>query len=807
MVRNKSARVSRILLFAACASGALAASPALAQPAGENVIGEVVVTAQRREERAQDVPVVVNAFSEERLEQLDINEPQDLYGTVPSLVVGNQGTSSREAQSFSIRGQATGYQSSPAVVIYLNEVPLPSTGLGLQGGPGLIADLESVQVLSGPQGTLFGRNTTGGAVLYSPRKPSNTFGGYLEGSFGNYDMKGVEGAINVPLVPDKLLVRAVGAFQDRRGYTEDIVWNKWRDDTHWASGRLGVTFRPTESIENYLLLYLSDSSNNGAGHIHQNFNIPALQALQFCYEGPSIPFTIASCDVYRAQSQIADQIGPRKTRFNVDTYSKIRTWGAINTTSFEINDKLTFKNIFSYQQLKTDAAWDQDATPLQQYELNQSAPNPNFPVPGLVEFGLPRLGYNNGVPNLGESRGSEQLTEEVQLQGQMLDDRLNFVVGAFYYKSQSIGKNPSAQIIYCPAEFTGLCPANLSGGGGSNESKAIYAQATVDLGVLTPALDRLRFTAGLRKTWDEIIGETDRVLLSNAVLESDAPTWTVGLDYRPIDNLLIYGKASRGYKAGGFNGVAVRPETTTFDPEKLTTYEAGFKSDWRIADMPVRLNGAYYYSDYTNIQRPTGDFNPDNNQSGAQILGAEATIQGFELEGMVRPHRYVELGGSLSYTDPKYEKFETVVFLPTQACNGLVAPGGLADFSCMPFQFTTEWIYNIYGSVDLPIPERLGELSLYVSYSHVGEQPTAPLGNAITEPGSVLESHGLLNASLTWKDVAQSGVDLTLFGNNLTDETYRVSNSNVYGSLLVQSALYGEPRMYGLKLRYRFGGE
>ena len=171
----------RAALLVGIASTALV-SPAAAQetvaaPDGQaslapNVIDDIVVTAQRRSERAQDVPIVISAFSAEALRELNISEPQDLYGNVPSLVVGTQGQGSRDVQSYSIRGQSTGFLALPSVASYLSEVPLiAAISLSLQGGPGLFVDLANVQVLSGPQGTLFGRNTTGGAVLFTPQRP------------------------------------------------------------------------------------------------------------------------------------------------------------------------------------------------------------------------------------------------------------------------------------------------------------------------------------------------------------------------------------------------------------------------------------------------------------------------------------------------------------------------------------------------------------------------------------------------------------------------------------------------------------
>lgn len=799
---------------------------------------EIVVTAQRREERAQDVPISISAFSTERLEQMNVRQPQDLYGAVPSLVVGTQGNASRDVQSYSIRGQSTGFLSSPAVALYMNEVPLPSAvTLNLQGAPGLMIDLENIQVLSGPQGTLFGRNTTGGAVLFVPRKPTNDLEGHVEGSIGNYDLRAVEGVLNVPLVDDKLLVRVVGAYQDREGYTRDLVWNKDRDDVHWYSGRIGITLRPTERIENYLMAYGAKSSNNGAGHIHKAFNIAGLQGVGFCADPPAspVPGLGVSCDVYRRQTELAQEGGPRKTRHSADGFSKISTWGVTNTTSFDLTDELTLRNIISFQKLKDNYATDQDGTPLQQYELNQNAKNPAGPVPGLAEFGLPLFGYINAREDLTLPRDYlKQFTEEIQVQGNMLEDRLTFTAGFFHFNAKPASQWDSAAVNYCPALFTGACTYGLSSSGVSNRSNALYAQGTLDLGAFAPSLEDLRLTAGYRYTWDTIRGFNRRwdpdVLTGTAdcllggltpgtvplqdverctyraTLKSKAPTWNFGLDYKPIDRLMVYAKVSRGYKAGGFNTVSVRPETQTFDPEKLTTYETGFKSDWYLGDMPARLNVTYYYSDYKNIHRPTGDYNPLTGAAGAKIASASASIQGFEAEAMVRPTPWLEIGGSVSHTDADYKEFQEVVFAPTQACNGFVAPGGVADFTCMPFQFVTPWIYNINATVTLPVAERLGDVSLYVSYAHVSKQATSPLSNAELEPGSVLEGYGLLNASLSWNGIGGSSVDASVFANNITNKLYRVSNSNTFNDLLAWTALYGEPRMYGVKLRYRFGG-
>ena len=810
-------------------------TPALAQEAPQGsdaTVGynDIIVTAQRREERSQDVPVVISAFSTERLRELNVTKPQDLYGTVPSLVVGTQGQASRDVQTFSIRGQSTGFLALPSVATYLNEVPLvASISLSLQGGPGLFVDLESVQVLSGPQGTLFGRNTTGGAVLVTAKRPNADHAeGFIEGSYGNYNLVSVQGAINVPLIEDKLAVRVAGAYYDRDGYTHDLVWDKDRDDQHWYTGRASILFTPTERLTNNLMVYGSKSRNNGPGYINRGFRLNSV-ATGNCA-------TAACAAIYNRQTEISQQIGIRRMRGDADGYSNIDAYGAINTTDLELSDTLTLRNIVSYQNLKSDYGADLDGTPLQAYQITQSADFPTFPIAGLTdEFGIPAAGYNNEVKLKGSRDHLEQITEELQLQGKALDNHLTYAVGGFYINTKPASLWESAAVQFCAAPNTGnplLCPGTRGLSGVTNRSKALYGQATLDFGAFTPSLDSLRLTGGYRYTWDTVKGfsagwtplangrvrcsvdnstpATPEECLFDATLKTKAPTWTVGLDYKPVRDLMLYGKVTRGYKAGGFNSLAVNPQFRTFDPERLTSYEAGFKSDWRVGTVPGRLNITYYYSDYSSIQRPGGDFNLTTFAGGAKILSATARIQGVEVDASFRPFEGLDIGGTFSYTDAKYKKFQYTSLGADRTCgpNGTfpVAPfGATVDASCMPFQYVTPYIYNIHANAKIPIGTDMGELSYFVSYSHVSRQPTAPASDPAFEFGSTLEAYGLLNMSLDWRNVASSGVDASLFVTNATNKVFRVSNLNSYNSLGVWASLYGEPRMLGVKLRYSFG--
>jgi iron complex outermembrane receptor protein len=800
----------RRLLLASAAVALMPDAPVRAQQAGG--LEEIVVTAQRREERSQNVPISITTFSGDRIQQQNITQSQDLIASVPSLVVGSNGQGSRDSQTFTIRGQGSTFQASPGVVVYFNEVPLPAPiTLSQQGGPGNYVDLENLQVLSGPQGTLFGRNTTGGAILLVPHKPTNDLSGSAQLKFGNHADRELEGVLNVPVVKDKLLVRLVGAYHDRDGYTRDIVHNKDLDNTHWYSGRLGVTFRPTDYLENYLLAYSTYSRFNGTGLINGGFNIPGLQGVGFCVDPPLTPpgpsGIAVSCDFYRNLTRQAEALGPRAVAPSVNQNQRTKTSGIINTTRFDLNDNLALRNIFSYQRFKSHYYYDGDGTIAQQYDSSLDI-NP-----------LPRDHL-------------EEYTEELQLQGTFLDQRFVFTAGGFYYDQKPAGAQGVSSIVYCPAAFTGFCLPQQASVAVTNKSKALYAQATLDLGTVAAALDGLKLTGGYRYTWDNIRGSaysyaptttgafvcnnTSAIVADNpaqncsfaANLHTKSPNWLAGLDYKLFDRVLLYAKVSRGYKAGGFNSYAVFPDTQTFTPEFVTSYEGGFKSDLNLGPVPARLNANYYYLNYKNIQRATGDFNPVTLASGARVLSAKAHVQGVEVEAAVRPIHQVEIGGTFSYTRFRYTKYQIPSNGLLPDCSGLTpAPGSLADLSCLKGQYVSPYIFSIHATVTQPLPNELGELSLFVNFSHSAAQHTEAVVVPPNQPGEKLAGFGLLSASLDWNNVAGSGLTAGVWVTNATNKTYRISNTDVYqvGSLLSRASIYGEPRMYGVRLRYEFG--
>ena len=230
-----TARIAKAFLTCSCLAGAVYATPAFAQAdqpsASSGNLEEIVVTARRKEEKLQTVPVAVTAFTPADIQNKAIESSSDLQHFVPSLMSSQQ---SRDEQVFYLRGQGPngGSGGSPGVIAYFSEVPFTGSG------PGIYFDLGNLQVLRGPQGTLFGQNTTGGAVLFEPMHPTNNFEGYVQMTLGNYNREGVEAAINIPIIEDKLLVRIAGFKIDQRdGFTYETIGT--HPEVTWTTGITG----------------------------------------------------------------------------------------------------------------------------------------------------------------------------------------------------------------------------------------------------------------------------------------------------------------------------------------------------------------------------------------------------------------------------------------------------------------------------------------------------------------------------------------------------------------------------------------
>ncbi|HKY93109.1 MAG TPA: TonB-dependent receptor plug domain-containing protein [Nevskiaceae bacterium] len=779
-------------------------------PAPETRLGEIVVTARRVAESQQDVPVAISAMSADDLQREAINSPQDLQGRIPSMVVA-PASQMRNTESTAIRGQGQDFGSSPGVIMYFGEVPQPADPIASnQGGPGKFFDLANVQILKGSQGTLFGRNTTGGAMLLEPRRPDQYLSGSLRAEGTRFSGQGYEGVLNVPLLDEKLLVRGGYKFFDRDGFTEDVATGKDYDDKHFWTTRLGVTYAPNDEVENYALGYYTKSRDNGTGLVIEEINreglnqgiaasiglgvlsqIPGLDVSQTANLGCAVlnffgPSTNCGQDILDEQAARGD----RRVQLSADPNDIIKTWALIDHLTFHLSDDVALRNIASYSKFKHHYRWDIDGSRA-----------------AFTDYNPPDDKYEADLYTI---------TEELQLQGTTLDGDLKYVVGGYYEGSDIAGYSQATALFIQNVVAIYDMKKN---------SYAPFAQGTLDLGAFDDAWSGLSVTAGVRYTWDQT--KIDATFVQSALdllplvddafrynLKDSALTYTLGLDYK-TDNRLLYGKISRGYKAGGAAPDSVNPDHRVFDPEFVLNYELGVKSDFTVLDMPARVNAGVYYTDYTDLQKSGTDTYLEPNSVnltptvGVTIFNVgKAAIAGFEFEGTLMPTDWFTFIATYGYTWAEYEEFELLVgdILPHLDCSGeQVEKGDTAELSCIPVQNTPKHQFSLSGRYRVPIAESAGELDASMTYAwtdrRYGAQTTLPEA----EPGAWLPSYGLLNASLRWGNVFGSAFDVVLWGTNLTDEHYRISNSSVWNLTFFRASIYSEPRMFGLQVGYRFG--
>jgi len=792
---------------------AAAAAPV---PPPRRMIEEIVVTARRSAENQQDVPIAISTMSADDLMREKINSPQDLQGRVPSLVV-NSNSQMRNTETPTIRGQGATFGSGPGVVIYMGEVPLASDPVAnYQGGPGKFFDLSNVQILKGSQGTLFGRNTTGGALLLEPQKPREGWSGALRAGTVKLDGKGdlngysYEGILNAPLVDDKLLARIGGQVYQRDGFTKDVVTGKDYDNKDYWTGRVGLLWRPTDSVENYLMGHYADSHDNGTAIVIEQINregfnqaipgaiglggltriIPGVDLAQTANAGCLVinffaPSTNCGQDILDEQAAR----GNRRVQLSGDPNDSLQTGAVVDKLTFDVTDNLALVNIASYSTLEHSFRWDLDGS---------------------------RAAFNEFInPNDILQADVRVFTEELQFQGTALQEALKYVVGAYYEDFDAAGHIVAKSLMFVDVDQQY---------DQNKKSFAPFAQATYDLGNLTDSLEGLSLTLGARYTKDETSGTASirQVAVSviplvdnsfEAEVESAEWTWTAGLDYKFGDNL-VYGKVSRGYKTGGIAPISVNPARYTYDPEFVLNYEIGQKSDFEVFEMPVRLNSAIYYTDYTDLQKAGIDaYVPPNSVNPVPQLGQSifnvgaAWVAGLELDLTIQPWEGGVLMATYGYTKAEYTDFKLdyTGATPQLDCTGQeVQAGGVVDFTCSPFQSTPEHQFSISARSFLPLNPDWGMLEASATYSWTARQYGAsPPPDA--EPRAWLPSFDLLNASLNWMQVFGSRLDVQLFGSNLLNKEWRISNSNQWNLTYFQSSIYSEPRIIGVNLNYSWG--
>ncbi|MCW1431223.1 TonB-dependent receptor [Novosphingobium sp. JCM 18896] len=816
-------------VYVGTALGLSMAAPVFAQEADDAAAengADIIVTARRVEERLQDVPISITVFNQAQIDNRNVVNATDLAAYTPSLSANARYGS--ENTSFAIRGFSQEARTTASVGVYFADVVAPRGGgnsiaTGDGAGPGSFFDLQNVQVLKGPQGTLFGRNTTGGAVLLVPKKPTADLEGYVEGSVGNYDMRRFQGVLNLPL-SDTFRVRLGVDRMVRDGYMKNVsgVGPKDFNDTDYWAVRGSIVAELTPTLENYTIVSYSHSDTNGQ-----------LQAIRACNPAAGRYPLLQLC-----QQQVQRLAGqsPYAVELSADgVYNRMTQWQVINTTTWQASDTLTVKNIASYSQIKQAANADYFGT-----LWIVPATFPNSTGTGTVSSGAfagSRTSFNTAFsPPGGTIADQENFTEELQFQGSF-GERLTWQAGAYVELSNPLGYNDvwAASNLTCTDRFALQCVSPLPSIGGASGSMSIqrYRSSYYDYGIYSQATfaltEQLKLTGGIRYTWDVTksraynaqytfspAGQVTSRLCANPLVvprtqqitspeqcyqnleqKSDAPTWLISLDYTPVNDVMVYAKYARGYRQGSTNPLGAGG-FQTFEPERVDTYEIGGKASWR-GSVPGFFNVSGFYNDFQNQQLQQGFLDtrapapaiaiaPPN---AAIVNVGKSRIQGVEVEAGIGPVAGLKLDVSYAYIDSKLKAVTDPVFPVGSPYNSFIP---LVVGKQLPF--TPKHKYTVSATYTLPLPEEVGEISLGGNFTHVGSQ------YVLQTAFGTLPSYDLLNFNLNWKSVAGSPIDLSAFVTNVTKEVYYLSVGDSSG--FVNSPL-GAPRMYGLRLRYSFG--
>ena len=767
--------------FAASSYGlAVAQEPQQGQGNVIQGLEEVTVTAQRREESEQSVPLAITALSADMLERQQIRNIAQLDQVVPNIVMNpNTGTSS--ASKIFLRGvgeDESFFTADTPVGVYVDDVYIArQTGAMFD-----LFDIERLEVLRGPQGTLYGRNTSAGAVKLVSKKPTlGEYQGLAELTVGNYDRFDVRATGNLP-IGDKAALQGAVLMRTHDGYTRNAFNGQFVNDQDVTGARLSLLAEPTDIFRALFSAdYIRERSTPG-------YPVPlALNALR-----DPLPDPVSQTgSFFTTNSDIAD---PK---------NDLDQWGLSATIEYELSDSLTIKSITAYRTIENLLYLDADGGVL--------APPPSI----------------KGRFHLFQDQEQYQASQELQALGDLLDNRLKYVAGLYYFRENNqqdtrnvVGLPP---FISLPISLSGRFDlTNIAREELTTDSYAAFVSGTFDI------TDRLSLTAGLRYT-RESKDFTNHVMLPNGSQQvvcingtgatpaqaAAAPctpaqlalgyynftnqsafdrTWDdttprVVLDYQLADTALVYLSAAKGFKGATTSGrdtAALKNLNRVIgDPETNWSYEAGLKADW--LGRRLRTNLAVFRNEYEGLQygvtSPSGGFD--------RINAGDVTMDGLELEVTAVPVEGLELNGALGLLDGEYTSWTAP--LNTCAAQGLTT---VAQYLELPIKQAPEWSYRVGANYSLDMGQR-GVVSLGADYSAKDDH----YNNVCASPGIRVQDYEFLNAQLRWKNT-RGNVSVTLAGNNLTDSEVFNGGFDFGRSLGFASGYLYPPRTWSLSVRY-----
>lgn len=855
-------------LLAATSSGlalALVPTTAEAQETAESARAsagqyeEIIVTARRREESLQEVPVSVSVMSQAELTTELVTNQNDLQQKIPSLSVaarfGNSGG------TYAIRGLSGGNTTRPTVGTYFAEVPGPTNNSGYDPSAGQsLYDLQSVQVLKGPQGTLFGRTSTAGAVLVTPAAPKlNDF--EVNGNLGLGSLGYFQGslAVNIPVIKDILAIRVAGSYNHRDGYTKVIGSDRRLDELNDDAQRISILFQPTDWLKNVTIYDRYNAAQSSGGYLAVSydpdfrlFNLtPASGSVVFggvCAQAVAIGLS-PNADACVAQrlgilSKIKANLAAEtaRTAAGGDAYrstasgnttfynDRIRHEYLINTTEVSLprigSLELTLKNIFGYQVSKGYQTMNISGVADDLFNLYIG-----------VDAGV-RLNQVGTNATVGLGKGEKFYTNETQISGTLGDDRLVFVAGYFYQHApttptlDSVG-NIQKVLGGVTNVNLGYAPGRAFNVGGRAKQTAFYGQATLGFDGL---VDGLHFTAGIRRTKDDfrldtraagvnpltgvispsiitintttgVITETPSPVATQA-LKTKGTNYNFSLDYQINPRLMVYVATRKGYVPGGLNntaGVGAPNFQLQFGSETIKDKEVGMKWDFNFGSTYGRLNLAAFDANYSDIQR---SFSSVVNGTAVAFTAnvAKAKLRGLEVEFEIRPTSNLLLAADYALTDTKYKSWIGADPI------GRAPAGTNLDLSNNSFFNAPRHKMNLKATYEIPLAGDNGLVSITGQYTYQSrtyyiatpERYLEVFGegrrDTISENG-----YGVTNLRIDWdKPMGIEPITIGLFARNLFDTVYATSGSPLENATGFTTKQFGPPRVVGATISFRY---
>ena len=828
-------RKARLLMLSS-AGIALLAAPAFAQSAksadqrndssSASGIEDIVVTARKVEESQQSVPLAITAFSQDELDKRSINTPFDLQANTPGLQLSRN---SSGQGNYNIRGQGQGFGTPPGVLTYFAGAPI--SNLGFNGGQFGLYDLQSVQVLKGPQGTLFGRTSTGGAVLFEPQRPTDRFEGFVSVQGGARNLYEVSGALNIPVINDVLAVRVAGQVTRQDGYTHSITTGQKLDNISNTGFRIGIKFTPTDWFENYTVVQHNDTRSNigtAASGGNPAFYTPSFYTTTLnavCGGAASLSGVpgntafIAGCVAQRqailanAGAELAASIARvqagnvRNVETSMIVENMNKQTGLINQTVLRAPDmgaltNLQLKNVFNLPTLGLEQIgnYEVDGTGAVIGDFRQSVDiGKGTCVTTGATIGQCTGGGTTG--NTANQRPDVNFSEEVNLSGTLFD-RFDFLAG--YYYSKSINRKttvPGAFMSLANVFSPTLDPTAINSTKLTDvRERGIFLQGTLDL---KGVIDGLRLTGGYR--WNK----NRNISISAANITSDTKdikgyNYTLSADYQATPGLLLYVRSSRAFKPGGTNQAECTTNLPvacplTFGPEVVKDYEAGIKWDWQSGELRGRTNIAAFLLKDGSIQRRFAATTP--NVFNYILNVAEAKTKGFEFEQTL-VYSGLELSLRGGYQDSYYTKWwaqQGTAFPCTDPINN--SSNNCADYSDSLWANSPKFQINLNAAYTISLGDA-GELTPSINFYHQSAVNYADVPKIDTL--EIEPAYSVWNARVDWNNVGGQPLRASLFVRNLGNRDYATGRAGV-GALGYYTVSYAPPRTWGIELMYRFG--